>query len=128
MKGLIPIQNEDNDCFRWYLVIDVNKNPAIITNTDREYAKQLNFKNIKLLFQKKDFVKIEKQNNVSINEVKTPNHIYASKLTNGRNLRYVLINRFMINKIKPHGRKYSLLILLTMIQHLKNIRKTQTNC
>ena len=35
MKGLINIQNENNECFKWCLVRylnHVNKNPAEITN------------------------------------------------------------------------------------------------
>ena len=42
MKGLINIQNEDNECFRWCLVRylnHVNENPAIIRNIDKEFAK-----------------------------------------------------------------------------------------
>ena len=42
MKGLINIQSEDNECFRWCLVryyINVKKNPAKIRNVDKEFAK-----------------------------------------------------------------------------------------
>ena len=49
MKGLINIQNKDNQCFIWCLVRylkPVNKNPAKIRNIDREFAKQLNFKGV----------------------------------------------------------------------------------
>ena len=45
MKGLINIQNEDNECFRWCLVSYVNpvyKHPARIRKIDREFPKQLN--------------------------------------------------------------------------------------
>ena len=68
MKRLINIQNEDNECFRWCLVRylnTVNKNPAKIKKTDKEFAKQLN--RGKISAHKKDYAKIEKQNNFSIN-------------------------------------------------------------
>ena len=41
---MINIQNEDNECLRWYIVKylnPVNKNPVKIRNTDKEFAKQL---------------------------------------------------------------------------------------
>ena len=42
MKGLINIQNEDNECFSWWLVRFlnlVNKNPAKIRNVTKIFAK-----------------------------------------------------------------------------------------
>ena len=42
MKGLIDIQNKDNEYFRWFLVRYLtagNKNPAKIRNVDKEFAK-----------------------------------------------------------------------------------------
>ena len=48
-KGLINIQNiDDNECFNWCLVRylrSVNKNPARIRNTDKDFARKLDFKN-----------------------------------------------------------------------------------
>ena len=65
MKGLINIQNEDNECFRWCLVRylnPVNKNPVKILNVDKEFAKQLNFKGVKFPVHKNGkHGKIEKQ-------------------------------------------------------------------
>ena len=68
MKGLISIQHKDNECFRWCLVRylnPVNKNPTKITNVGKEFAKQLDFKAIKLPIHEKDYAEIEKH--VSIN-------------------------------------------------------------
>ena len=45
MDGLININNENNECFRWCLARyfnPVNKNSANIRNIDRVFAKQLN--------------------------------------------------------------------------------------
>ena len=44
MRGLINIQNDDNECFRWCLLkysSPVTKNPAKIRNIDREFASNL---------------------------------------------------------------------------------------
>ena len=56
MKGLINIQKTYNECFKWFLVRyinQVNKNPAEIRNVDKEFAKQINFKGVKLCVHKK---------------------------------------------------------------------------
>ena len=50
MKGLINIQNKDNECFRWCLVrylITVNKSLAKIRNAEEEFQKQLKFTGVK---------------------------------------------------------------------------------
>ena len=63
MRGLINIQNVDNECFRWCLVRYLNpvtKNPAKIRNVDRRFAKQFNFKGgLKFLVHKKDYTKLK---------------------------------------------------------------------
>ena len=50
MKGLINVQNEHSECFRWCLVRylnPVNKNAIKIRNVDEEFAKQPIFKSVK---------------------------------------------------------------------------------
>ena len=63
MRGLINIQNVDNEFFRWCLVGYLNpvtKNVAKIRNVDRTFAKQFNFKGgLKFLFHKKDYTKLK---------------------------------------------------------------------
>ena len=47
MKGLINIQNEDYEYFRWCLVKYLNlvdKDLVIIRNINKEFAKQFNLK------------------------------------------------------------------------------------
>ena len=68
MRGLINIDNKDNECFRWSFVryFSPLKNPAIIRNVDKKFAKQLNYKNVNFPVYKKEYSKIEKQNNISI--------------------------------------------------------------
>ena len=117
MKGLINIQNEDNECCSSCLVRylnPVNKNPEKFRNADRDFVKQLSFKEAKFPVHKTDFTKIKKQSNISIDvfgyEDERPYQIYTSKqtfekhvalllLSNSKNSPYVLIkgfNRFMI--------------------------------
>ena len=55
MKGLINIQNIDNNDVRWCLVNYLNfvdKNLAEIRNVSKEFVKQLSFKDIKLPYDK----------------------------------------------------------------------------
>ena len=64
--------------------------PAKIINVHKEFERQLDFKIVKFPARKKAFVKIQKQNNTSINvfgcEDETPYHIYTSKQTNRKNI------------------------------------------
>ena len=69
MKGLINIKNNENKCFFGCHIRHLNLvkiHPERITKEDRNIMilimKELNF-----LFQKKDYYKIERQNNVCTN-------------------------------------------------------------
>ena len=61
-KGLIKIQNiDDNECFKWCLVRYLNPaghNPKRITKSDKDFAKRLDFKDIKFLVKGRDIYKI----------------------------------------------------------------------
>ena len=103
-------------------VSPVNKKPAKIRNINKEFAKQLNSRSIYFHVHKKEYAKIEKQNNISINVSgytdETPYHIHALKqtfekyvnlslLSNPKNYHHVLIkdfNKFVTNKTKHHGK------------------------
>ena len=57
MKGLIDVQNKNNECFRWCIDIYLNlvsKNPPKIRNVDKEFTKQLNFKDVNFPVLKND--------------------------------------------------------------------------
>ena len=64
-KGLTNIQNNDgNDFLKWCLVRYLNPadhNPRIITKTDKDFAKILDFKDIKFLVEIRDIHKLEKK-------------------------------------------------------------------
>ena len=84
---MIIIQNsDDNECFKWSIVSYVNladRNPARITKADKRFAKEFDFKDIKLLVKIRDIHKIGEKNTIVIsvfgyeNERKHP--IYVSK-------------------------------------------------
>ena len=61
---MINIQNiDDNECFKWCLVRYLNPadhHPARITKADKDFAKRLDFKDIKFPVKIRDIHKIEK--------------------------------------------------------------------
>ena len=69
-KGLINIQNvDDNECFKWCSVKYLNSadhNPRRITKHDKEFAKRLDFKDIKLPVKIRDIPKPKKKKSISI--------------------------------------------------------------
>ena len=83
-KGLINIQNiHDNECFKWSIVRYVNPtdhNPRRITKADKDFAKKLDFKDIKFLVKIRDIHKIEKKNSVSSSVFGYENKGKTSKL------------------------------------------------
>ena len=84
---MINIQNiDDNECFKWCLVRYLNpadSNPATVTTADRDFAKMLDFKDIKYPAQIIDIHKILKKNSIDISvfgyENKEKHPIYVSK-------------------------------------------------
>ena len=63
-KGLINIQNiDDTECFKWSIVRYLNPgnhHPARITKADKDFAKKLDFKDIKSPVKIRDIYKMEK--------------------------------------------------------------------
>ena len=85
-KGLINLQNKDNECFRWCHIRHLNsqeKYPQRIKKSDKEYVDKLDYSGIEFPVTIKQINKIEKQNNIRINvfsyEEKQPYPIYLSK-------------------------------------------------
>ena len=67
---MINIQNiDDNQCFKWSIVRYLNPpdhHPAIITKAEKDFAKKLDFKDLKLPVKIRDIHKIEKNNSIGI--------------------------------------------------------------
>ena len=86
---MINVQNiDDNECFKWSLVRYLNLAddlPARITKSDKDFAKKLDFKDIKFPVKVRDIHKVEKNNSVGIsvfgyeNKEKKSN-LYTKKL------------------------------------------------
>ena len=133
MKGLINLQNKDQECFRWCHIRHLNpqeKNPQRIKKVDREYIKNLNYSGIEFPVTIKQYNKIEKQNNININvfgyeekdKLRYPIYISKEKNEDVLNLllitgeeevdflnHYVLIkdfNKFMFNITKHKNKKH----------------------
>ena len=71
MKGLINIKNNDYKCFLWCHIRHLNPlklHPERITKADRNMVNDLDYVGIKFPISKKDYSKIEKKNNICINE------------------------------------------------------------
>ena len=69
-KGLINIKNKDKICFLWCHVKHINpskEHPERILKTDKKIAEKLDYDGVEFPVQKKDFSKIEVQNNICIN-------------------------------------------------------------
>ena len=153
MKGLINLQNKDQECFRWCHIRHLNpqaKDPQRIKKVDREYIKNLNYSGIEFPVTIKQYNKIEKQNNININvfgyEEEQQYPIYISKEKNEDVLNllllteekeekfpnhYVLIkdfNRFMYNITKHKNKKH---FCMHCLQHFTNesiLNNHKENC
>ena len=69
-KGLINLENEDNDCFRWCHIRYLNpkeNNPQRIKKSDKRMVEQLNYQHTEFPVAVKYYNNIEKQNNININ-------------------------------------------------------------
>ena len=67
---MINVQNiDDNECFKWSIFRYLNPSdhhPLRITQADKDFAKKLDFKNIKFPVKVRDIHKIEKKNSIGI--------------------------------------------------------------
>ena len=135
-KGLINIKNEDNECFRWCHIRQLNpqeKNPQRIKKEDKDMVDRLDYSGVKFPISKKDYNKIEKKNGIRVNvfgyENKQPFPIHISKedfkmelnlllLDSDGNKHYVLIkdfNSFMFKQTKHKSKKNFCMNCLQML-------------
>ena len=81
---MINIQNiDDNECFKWWYLNPADHSPRRITKYDKDFAKRLDLKDIKIPVKITDIHKIEKKNSIGISvlgyENKEKHPIYVSK-------------------------------------------------
>ena len=148
-RGLINLQNEDNESFRWCHIRHLNpqeKDPRRIKKTDKTFISQLDYSSIKFPVTTKQYKKIEMQNSININvfgyEAKQPFPIYISKekyqehielllITEGENKHYVLIkdfNKFMFNQTKHEHRKHFCMHCLQCFSREDVLTEHKNNC
>ena len=127
MKGLINIKNNDNKCFLWCHIRHLNlvkRHLERITKEDKNMINDLDYEGFKFPVSKKDYCKIERQNNICINVfcyengLANPVDVSDQKFEHCMDLllisdenksHYVYIkdfNRFMCNKTKNKNKKY----------------------
>ena len=125
MKGLINIQNKDNQCFRWCHIRHLNpqqKDSQRIKISDREYVEKLDYSGITFPVDVSQINKIEKQNQININvfsyesgvyplyisKENYDNHMELLLISDETKKHYVLIkdfNRLMYNQTKHKNKK-----------------------
>ena len=148
-RGLINLQNEDNECFRWCHIRYLNpqeKDPQRIKRTDKTFICQLDYSSIEFPVTVKQINKIEKQNNICINlfgfEEKHIFPIYISKekyqdhmelllITEGENKHYILIkefNRLMFRRTKHEHRKHFCMYCLQCFSREDVLTEHKNNC
>ena len=69
-KGLINLQNKDNECFRWCHICHLNpmdKDSQRIKKSDPKYVSELNYDGVVFPVSIKQINKIELQNKININ-------------------------------------------------------------
>ena len=156
MCGLINLKNIDNKCLLWSLVRHLNprkKNPQRITQSDREFAKRLDFSGITFPVTINQINRIEKQNKININlfgydtvkkavfpiypsEESYDDHLNLLYLEGKNELgeettHYVYIkdfNRLMFNFTKHKGKKHFCMRCLQCFYSKESLAKHRVNC
>ena len=110
-KGLINLQNDDNKCFLWCHVRHLNpieNNPQRVKETDKAFAKELDYTGVTFPVTIRDMSKIEKQNKININAyVYNEDGKYVSPIRNSKTeyqdtLNVLLIERETEKEYKQH--------------------------
>ena len=148
-KGLINLQNKDNECFRWCHIRHLNpmdKDPQRIKKSDRKFVEQLIYDGIEFPVTIKQIKKLEQQNKINVNvfgyENKQPHPLFISKekfedymelllITENENNHFVYIkdfNRFMFNQTKHKNKKNFCMHCLQCFSAQEVLDKHKINC
>ena len=148
-KGLINIKNNDNRCFLWCHVRHlklIKKHPERIKKEDKRLANNLDYEGIEFPISKKDYCKIEKQNNICINVFCFENGIIYPLCISDKKFsdcmdfllmfeenksHYVYIedfNRLMFNKTKNKNKKYFFRYCLQCFSSENVLAEHKENC
>ena len=142
-KGLININNKDDECFRW---CPQEKDPQRIRKEDKKMINKLNYEGIEFSVFQKHYNKVEKQNTIRINvfgyENGQPFPIHISKdtfedqmnlllITKDEKKHYALIkdfNAFMYNQSKHKERKHFCMYCLQCFSSERILANHVSNC
>ena len=148
-KGLINLQNKDNECFRWCHIRYLNPqndHPERIKKIDRKMVQELNYQGVEFPVATEHYGKIEEHNSININVFGYGNEqfypLYVSKqknekvlnlflVTQGEKQHYVLIkdfNKMMYNKTKHKERKHFCMYCLQCFSTDEILTKHKSNC
>ena len=148
-KGLINLQNKDNECFRWCHIRYLNPqndHPQRIKKIDKKMVQELNYQGVEFPVAAKHYGKIEEQNSININvfgyenEQFYPIHVSKHKnekvlilllITQGEKQHYVFIkdfNEMMYNKTKHKERKHFCMYCLQCFSTDEILTKHKSNC
>ena len=95
MKGLINIKNNDNKCFLWCHIRDLNpskRHPERITIAGIKMVNDRDYECIEFPVSKEDYCKIEQKNNISINVFCYENELTYPVCTSNKNFENCIIN------------------------------------
>ena len=148
-KGLINMNNKDEECFRWCHIRHLNpqtKYPERIKKEDKKMINELNYDGIDFPLSQKHYNKVEKQNSIRINvfgyEHGQPFPIHISKetfkdqmnlllITEDEKKHYVLIkdfNAFMYNQTKHKNKKHFCMYCLQCFSSERILANHDNNC
>ena len=78
-KGLINLENKDNECFKWCHIRFINpqdKHPERIKKQDKEIAKTLDYEGINFPMKARDYEIIEERFNINVNVFGYENRVF----------------------------------------------------
>ena len=149
MKALINIKNNENKCFLWCHIRHLNlvkRHPERIIKGDKNMINDLNYEGIKFPVSKKDYCRIERQNNICINVICCENGltypVYVSDQKFHNSMDFLLIkdenkshyvyikdfNRFMCNKTEDKNKKHFSKCCLQCFSCEKVLIEHKENC
>ena len=126
-KGLINVQSiDDNECFKWCFIRYLNPvdyNPRRFAKAGKDFAKRLDFKDIKFPVKIIDIHRIKRKNfiNISIYENKGKCPIYVSKeCCEEKHVLIKYFNRLMYDHSLHRGRNIFVVIVYSFTLQKKN--------
>ena len=129
-NSLINIKNNDNKCFLWCYVRHLNsvsKNPQRITKEDKKLVSGLNYERMEFPNSRKDYCKVEKQNNIFINVFCYENGLTYPIYVSGEKLSDCMNFLLIFDENKSHYVYIKALIDLCLVKQRIETKSTFIN-